>query len=100
MNMKATVLAVGFASMMASGCLIVPAPPTGPVVLAPPLPPVVWMETEPYYVHGGYTYYYQNNGWYYSHQRSGPWVELPRDRYPHEVHYRHQEHGPSHGRRR
>jgi len=105
MNTKTTMLAVGLLLMMVVGCLIVPGPRGRPEILAPPLPSVVWLETEPYYVNGGYTYYYRNNNWYYSHQRSGPWVELPRDRYPKETRYRDRgnnhepEHSPKHDRR-
>ena len=93
-------IVISLAMMMLSGCLIVPAPRSGPVVLAPPLPSVVWLETEPYYVSGGYTYYYQHNNWYYSRQRGGPWVGLPRDRYPKEVRYRDrgQNHEPEYSR--
>ncbi|MHB8828614.1 MAG: hypothetical protein ACYC6Q_03660 [Syntrophales bacterium] len=47
------------------------------------------MELEdPYYAYGGYHYYYNNDQWYYSRSRGGPWVDLPRDRYPKEVRYK------------
>ena len=65
-----------------------PGPYGGPVVMAPPLPMIVELETEPYYVHQGYQYYYRNDGWFYSRQRGGPWLVLPRDRYPREVRYK------------
>jgi len=105
MYTKTNMLAAGLATMMLSGCLIVPPPRDGSVILAPPLPAVVWLETEPYYVNGGYTYYYQNNNWYYARQRNGPWVALPRDRFPKEVRYRdhgqnrEREHTQDHDRR-
>ena len=91
-------LVVGWCAMfMLAGCLMVPVPgPRGPgVIMAPPLPPVVVLGEEPYYVSGGYYYYYRNNGWAYSHSQRGPWVDLPRDRYPREVRYR--DHRDEHG---
>lgn len=75
-------------SFMLGGCVMVPGPRGGGVVLVPPLPPLVVLDAEPYYVHGGYHYYYQNGGWYYAHSRRGPWAELPRDHYPREVRFR------------
>jgi hypothetical protein len=35
--------------------------------------------------YNNYHYHYRNDRWYYSNSRSGPWVDLPRDRYPKEV---------------
>ncbi len=60
----------------------------GETVIVPALPSVVVLETEPYYYQGGYHYYYRNDRWFYSNARSGPWVELPRDRYPKEVRFK------------
>lgn len=74
--------------LIGTGCLVVPGRHGQPVLLAPPLPPIVVFDTEPYYVQSGYHYHYQNDGWYYSQSRNGPWVSLPRDRYPKEVRYR------------
>jgi hypothetical protein len=54
------------------------------VAIAPPLPIVVEM-ADPYYVYGGFYYYYRDDRWYYSHSHGGPWIDLPRDRYPREV---------------
>ena len=54
------------------------------VSIAPALPVVVELES-PYYVYGGYYYYYHGDRWYYSRARGGPWVALPRDRYPREI---------------
>ena len=68
--------------LLFAGCLMVPGPRDGGVLLAPPLPPIVVLEAEPYYVHEGYHYHYQNDSWYYAQSRGGPWVALPRDRYP------------------
>jgi len=74
------------AGFLFSGCLV--PGPRGGVVLVPPLPSVVVLEEEPYYYQGGYHYHYQNDRWSYSNSRSGPWVELPRDRYPNEVRFK------------
>lgn len=60
----------------------------GEAVIVPALPSIVVLEEEPYYYHSGYYYYYQNDRWSYSTSRSGPWVELPRDRYPKEVRFK------------
>jgi len=68
------------------GKVIVPVQPPV-VVVAPALPPVVVLSAEPYYVHGGYHYHFRDNRWYYSRSRTGPWVGLPRDRYPRKVKY-------------
>ena len=68
------------------GCMVGPGPRgSGGVVIVPALPSVVVLEAEPYYQQGSYFYFYQNNSWSYSNSKSGPWVELPRDRYPKEV---------------
>jgi hypothetical protein len=60
----------------------------GEAVIVPALPTIVVLEEDPYYYHGGYHYHYQNDRWFYSNARSGPWVELPRDRYPKEVRFK------------
>ena len=73
-----------------AGCAVGPGHGGYGVVIVPPLPAVVVLESEPYYQHGGYYYYYQGDRWSYSHSRSGPWMELPRDRYPKEVKYKGQ----------
>jgi hypothetical protein len=65
------------------------------VVLAPPLPPIVVLGAEPYYAQNGYHYHYRNDGWSYSRSKRGPWLDLPRDRYPREV--RHKDDGPKKG---
>lgn len=71
------------------GCMIGPGPRgSGAVVVVPALPSIVVLETEPYYQHAGYFYFYQENQWSYSKSRSGPWVVLPRDRYPKEVKFK------------
>lgn len=73
---------------MLSGCYIVPGPHGEGVSIVPALPAVLVLDTEPYYYQGGYHYYYHDNAWFYARSRSGPWVALPRDRYPHETRYR------------
>lgn len=60
----------------------------GEAVIVPALPSIVVLEDEPYYYHGGYYYYYHDDRWSYSNSRSGPWVELPRDRYPNETRFK------------
>ncbi len=60
----------------------------GEAVIVPALPSIVILEDEPYYYQGGYYYYYHDNRWSYSQSRGGPWVELPRDRYPRETRFK------------
>ena len=73
--------------VMMAGCLVEPGR-HGEVSMAPILPPLVVLDAEPYYYHEGYHYYFHDNGWFYARSRNGPWVALPRDHYPREVHYR------------
>ncbi|MBT3291988.1 MAG: hypothetical protein HN380_31890 [Victivallales bacterium] len=78
--------------------VVVVAPPRPRVVVvAPALPRVVVLGAEPYYVHGGFHYHYRGNRWYYSQSRTGPWVALPRDRYPRQLRY-HRDHPGRHGK--
>jgi hypothetical protein len=80
---------VGLLAMFVlAGCLVGPGPRGAGVVVVPALPPIVVLEEEPYYNQSGYFYYYRDNRWSYSHSRSGPWVELPKDRYPKEVRFK------------
>ena len=98
MNAKSIgVLAGSLVSVMLAGCLIVPGYQGRGVVLVPALPVVVELGPEPYYVQDGYYYYYQNNAWYYAHSRGGPWVVLPRDRYPKEVKFKDRDAGRDEG---
>lgn len=99
MKMKIAMIAVGLTVMMLTGCLMVPYPSDGTVMMAPPLPSVVWLDTGPYYYNGGYTYYYQNRIWHYSNHRDGPWRDLPRERYPQEVRHRDGDGGQHRDRR-
>jgi hypothetical protein len=89
--MKKLLLAVPLASFLLAGCLVAPGPEGMGLVVVPPLPAVVILENEPYYYNGGYYYYYDHDRWSYSHSRSGPWLELPRDRYPREVRWKDRE---------
>lgn len=68
-----------------TACVVAPSPQGPGYVVAPALPLVVELGAEPYYYQSGYYYFYHNDRWSYSNTRSGPWVELPRDRYPREV---------------
>ena len=86
--MKNVLLPVLLAVFLLVGCMVVPGRRGAGVVVVPPLPSIVVLEEEPYYYHSGYYYYYQNDRWSYSNSRSGPWVELPRDRYPKEVRFK------------
>lgn len=61
--------------------------------MAPTLPLVVELGAEPYYYQSGYYYYHHNDRWGYSTARSGPWLELPRDRYPREIRYQNRSGG-------
>jgi hypothetical protein len=86
-------------SFLFAGCLVRPGRGHhGTVLIAPPLPPLVVLSVEPYYVQDGYHYHYQNDRWYYSQSRQGPWVDLPRDRYPRRVEYKRDERGRDQGR--
>jgi hypothetical protein len=88
-----------FAAFLLAGCLLPGR--HGPVLLVPPLPPIVELDAEPYYFQGGYHYYYRNDSWSYSNSRNGPWMQLPRDRYPKEVRFKgrgHEQGGHDRGR--
>jgi hypothetical protein len=80
------------AALLCAACMITAGPR---VAIAPPLPLVVEL-MDPYYVHGGFHYYYNSDRWYYSRSQDGPWIDLPRDRYPKEV--RHKGKGPDKGK--
>jgi hypothetical protein len=85
-------------ALLLNACVVAPAH-RGPVyVVAPALPLVVELGTEPYYYQGGYYYYYNNDRWSYSNARTGPWMDLPRDRYPREIRYKNREQGRDRGR--
>jgi len=95
--MRSLFIGVLLATFLFAGCVVGPGPRGSGVVVVPALPSVVVLESEPYYYHGGYHYFYQNDRWPYSDSRSGPWVELPRDRYPKEVRFKEKGHGKGRG---
>ena len=76
-----------FSVLLCTACMVTAGPRGAGIAIAPPLPIVVEL-ADPYYVHGGYHYYHDNDQWYYSQSQGGPWVHLPRDRYPKEVRYK------------
>jgi len=73
--------------LLCTACMLAAGPHGASIAIAPPLPLVVELG-DPYYVHEGYHYYHNNDRWYYSQSQGGPWIDLPRDRYPKEVRYR------------
>jgi len=88
MMMKRAVLGGLLAALLLVGCMVAPGRRGVSVVVVPALPSVVVLEEEPYVQQGGYFYFYQNNNWSYAQSRNGPWVSLPRDRYPKEVKFK------------
>jgi hypothetical protein len=88
--MKKLLLVVPLAVFLLAGCMVAPGPQGFGLVMVPALPSVVVLETEPYYYQSGSYYYYQNDRWSYSHAKSGPWADLPRDRYPKAVTFKHK----------
>jgi hypothetical protein len=87
-KMKRISLATLLGVFLLAGCVVGPGRHGSGVVVVPALPSIVVLEEEPYYQHSGYHYYYQNDRWSYSNSRHGPWMELPRDRYPKEVRFK------------
>jgi hypothetical protein len=90
--MKKILISTLVVGSLLTGCVAVPGGSRGhhpgSVVVAPLLPPVVVLGIEPYYFHGDFHYHYTNGIWFYSRSRRGPWIELPRDRYPKEVRFK------------
>ena len=84
--MKKLLMILVFVVLLCTACYVAPGPHGG-LVIVPPLPLVVDLH-EPYYEHSGFHYHYRNDRWYYSQSRGGPWIDLPRDRYPREVRQR------------
>ncbi len=87
------------AVLLCTGCLVTAGPRGASIGIAPPLPAVVELE-DPYYVQGDFYYYYDNDRWYYSRSQGGPWIDLPRDRYPREVRRKGEGHDEGKGRDR
>lgn len=93
--MHRTLYAALLAALLLPACVVSPAHRDYGYVVAPALPVVVELGVEPYYYHSGFYYYYHDRDrrWTYSNSRWGPWKELPRDRYPREIKYRHDRGG-------
>jgi hypothetical protein len=87
-RMKRILLVIPFGVFLFVGCMVGHGPRGEGVVVVPALPSIVVLEEEPYYFQSGYHYHYRDDRWFYSSSRSGPWVELPRDRYPKEVRFK------------
>jgi hypothetical protein len=86
-----------FTALLLTACVVAPSPRGSELVVAPALPLVVELGVEPYYFQGGYYYYYHGDRWSYSNARSGPWMDLPRDRYPREIRFRDRGEGRDRG---
>ncbi len=87
------------AALLCTGCFVAAGPHGAGIGIAPPLPIVVELE-DPYYNHRDFHYYYNNDRWFYSRSRGGPWIDLPRDRYPKEVRRKGKGHDEGKGRNR
>jgi len=86
-------------TLLNAGCVLRAGPHGAGIAIAPPLPVVVEL-ADPYYYQSDYHYYHNNDRWYYSRSRGGPWVELPRDRYPREVRYKGKKNDHGKGQKR
>lgn len=75
-------------ALLLTACVVVPSHRGSELVVAPALPLILELGAEPYYYQSGYYYYYNNDRWSYSNARTGPWMDLPRDRYPREMRFR------------
>ena len=89
--MKKLFIPLVLGGLLCVSCAATIGPHGASVSIAPALPVTVEL-VEPYYAYGGYYYYYNNARWYYSRAQSGPWIDLPRDRYPKEVRQRGNDH--------
>lgn len=98
--MKRLLISTLIVGSLLTACVAVPVGGYGPdgVVIAPFLPPVVVLDVEPYYYYDNFHYHYTNNLWYYSRSRRGPWVDLPRNRYPREVRFNRHDRRQDHDR--
>jgi hypothetical protein len=92
--MKRKMIVVLISAFFVTGCAIGFGRHGEGLVIVPALPATVELDADQHYYQNGYYYNYQGNAWLYSESREGPWLQLPRNRYPREVHYRnHDEHG-------
>ena len=93
--MKRILISTLIVGSLLTACVVVPGGGPGHrsdrVMIAPFLPAVVVLDVEPYYFYGDFHYHYTSDSWYYSKSRRGPWVALPRDRYPREVKFKRHE---------
>jgi len=87
-----TIYAVCLLALVLTGCFLAPRRGGGLEVI-PILPPIVEIDEQSHYEQEGYHYFYLNDRWYYSNARDGERRELPRERWPREVHRRGGEHG-------
>lgn len=88
--MKKTVVVALISAFLFTGCAVgfLGGPRGGRMVVVPVLPAIVELDADNYYYQEGYYYVYRDNIWLYAESRQGPWVRLPRNHYPREVHYR------------
>lgn len=93
--MRRTALAPLLAALLLAGCVVAPADHDQALVVAPALPAVVEFDVYPYYFYGGFYYFYHehDHAWRYARSKGGPWRDLPRDRYPHEIRYKYHSDG-------
>ena len=101
--MKRLSISMLIAASLLTACVVAPAGPRHHgegVVLVPVLPSVVVLGAEPYYFYKGYHYHYDRDRWFYSKSKNGPWFDLPRDHYPHEVRHERKEERREHERDR
>lgn len=95
--MKRTVFVALLGSVLLAGCLVPGR--DGLVLIPPPLPAIVELDLEPFYFHSGYYYrYYDDRHWAYSRAKDGPYLDLPRDRYPNDVRWKSKGHDRGRGR--
>ena len=78
------------AVLMISGCTI-GLDRRGDITIIPALPTTIEIDPDEYYYQDGYYYSIRGDVWFYAQTREGPWIELPRSRYPREVHLRHHD---------
>lgn len=94
-NVRSKMLLFIAAGGVLAGCVVGPAPdPYYGEEAPPPLPTVVELDSGPYYHYRDYHYRYEHDRWHYARRPEGPWRELPRSHWPHEVR---QHSGPERG---
>lgn len=101
--MNRIVNAALLSALILTGCVVATGDRDHDVVVAPALPMIVEFDVEPIYFYRGFYYHYNEHDhiWRYSRYERGPWNNLPRDRYPKEVRYKHRDdRGGDHHRER